>query len=366
MQVLLAPDKFKGSLTATQVADALALGLSGHSCRHVPIADGGDGTVAAFIAAGWDEIACVAPGPTGRSVSTTYARRDGTAVVELASVCGLAQLPGGVPDPLGSGTRGLGVVIAHALDAGANEIIIGLGGSASTDGGAGMLTALGARVTDVAGLELRPGGEALAAAEQLDLSSLHPGVARASFVLACDVDNPLLGPSGAAAIYAPQKGASEIDVVRLEAAMRNWARVVARAVRSDAVEHLEAAGAGAAGGTAFAAMAVLGAQRRSGIDVVLESIGFAHQLAGADLVITGEGSLDKQSLSGKAPMGVVAAARAAGVPVVAVAGRCELDEAELADAGFSACYCLADIDPERCMTAAPALLEQVGRVIAKG
>ncbi|QIS16679.1 glycerate kinase [Nocardia arthritidis] len=362
-RVVLAPDKFKGSLTAPRVAAALAVGIGRVAptaeVRQAPVADGGDGTVDAFVAAGWARVELIAPGPTGVPSPTSYAVRGTTAVVELAAVVGLAKLPGGQPDPLGSGTEGLGVVIAHALDRGATDIVIGLGGSASTDGGAGMVRGLGARLLDIDGNELPSGGAALVRAAQLDLGEIHPGVATAKFTLACDVDNPLLGPSGAVTVYAPQKGATTEDMVNLEAALKNWSELAGP-------EFADVPGSGAAGGTGFGALAVLGAQVRSGIEVVFELLDFPSLLAGATLVVTGEGSLDIQSLHGKAPIGVCEIARAAGIPVIAAVGRNTLTAAEIRAAGFTACYALTDLepDPARSMTDASNLLEQIGEAIA--
>jgi glycerate kinase len=362
-RVLLAPDKFKGSLTAPEVAAALAAGIA-RACpsaeiRQVPVADGGDGTVDAFVAAGWERIEVDAPGPTGVPGTAAYAVHGTTAVIELAATVGLAKLPGGQADPLGAHTYGLGVVIAHALDRGATDIVLGLGGSASTDGGAGMLQALGARILDAEGNELPTGGATLARAARLDRAGLQPRIANATFTLACDVDNPLLGPTGAVAVYAPQKGAKPSDLPILEAALTNWARVVAP-------EFAEVPGAGAAGGTGFGALAVLGAHVRSGIDVVLELLDFPTLLDAATLVVTGEGSLDTQSLHGKAPIGVCEVARKAGVPVLAVAGRILLTHQEIRDAGFAASYSLADLepDPARSMARPVPLLERVGEQIA--
>ena len=204
---------------AAEVADALAEGLAaGNPSWHItcaPVADGGDGTVAAAVAAGWMPVAVKTTGPTGRPIATLYAVRGSTAVVELASAVGLVTLPGGELDPLGASTFGLGTVIRHALDQGAREIIVGLGGSASTDGGAGMLQALGVRILDAEGNDVAPGGAALRHAARLDLSGLHPAARGAHFQLACDVDNPLLGPTGATAVYAPQKGADAEELVGL-------------------------------------------------------------------------------------------------------------------------------------------------------
>ncbi|MFE3441500.1 glycerate kinase [Nocardia sp. NPDC059180] len=361
--VVLAPDKFKGSLTAAEVASALAKGIAevrpDARVMRVPVADGGDGTVDAFVAAGWTRVSLRAPGPTGELLETSYAVQGDTAVIELAAVAGLSKLPGGRPDPLNASTFGLGVLISHALDAGATRIVLGLGGSASTDGGAGMLTALGARVIGPDGSELPRGGAALLDAKRVDPRGLHPGLAAAHFIVASDVDNPLLGPSGAVTVYAPQKGASRHDMAILEAALHNWALLTGR-------EFAARPGAGAAGGTGFGAMALLGAEMRSGIEVVLELLDFATVLESATLAITGEGCLDQQTMHGKAPMGVSAAARAAGVPVVAVAGRSELTAEQLAAAGFAATYTLAELqpDPARSIGDAAALLEQIGARIA--
>ncbi|WP_431954063.1 glycerate kinase [Nocardia lijiangensis] len=363
-RVLIAPDKFKGSLPASEVAGALAAGIAAArpdaEIRRVPVADGGDGTVDAFVAAGWERVESIAPGPTGVPAPAAYALRGDTAVVELAEVVGLVKLPGEQFDPLGAGTEGLGVVIADALERGATHIVLGLGGSASTDGGAGLLRALGVRVLDAEGRELPPGGGALVRAVRVDRSGLHPKAAAARFTLACDVDNPLLGPKGAVAVYAPQKGADAEQQVTLEAALTNWAKLVGP-------EFAERSGAGAAGGTGFGALTVLGAQVRSGIEALLELLDFPALLRDATLVVTGEGSLDAQSLHGKAPIGVCAAARAAGVPVVAVAGRVQLTPNELHTAGFTACYPLSDLqpDPTRSMADAAQLLERIGARIAE-
>ncbi|MEU8895408.1 glycerate kinase [Nocardia sp. NPDC048505] len=362
-RVVVAPDKFKGSLTARGAAAALAAGIAevrpDAELIELPVADGGDGTVDAFVAAGWERVELTAPGPTGAPGPTAYAMRESIAVVELAAVVGLVQLPEDKPDPLGASTYGLGVVIAHALARGAAEVIIGLGGSASTDGGAGMLQALGARVLDGAGRELPLGGAALAEAAEFDRSGLDARVAGTRFTLACDVDNPLLGPTGAGAVYGPQKGATDDDLVILEAALANWARLVGP-------DSAELPGAGAAGGTGFGALAVLGARVRSGIEVILDLLDFRGKVEGAALALTGEGSLDAQSLHGKAPIGVCEVARAAGVPVVAAAGRTTLDPAEIQAAGFAGCYTLAELEPDtaRSMAEAEPLLRRVGARIA--
>jgi glycerate kinase len=368
MRVLVAPDKFKGSLTAVQVAGHVAAGLQAAApdlgVDQLPVADGGEGTVDAAVAAGYRRMPVRALGPTGEMVETSYAERDGVAVVELADVSGLRRLPDGTLSPLTASSYGAGQVVrAAALDAGARRIVLGVGGSASTDGGAGLVEALGARLLDEAGEPVPRGGAGLALLHLLDLTGLHPALRRVEVVVACDVDNPLFGPHGAAAVYGPQKGASPEDVAALETALRHWARVVAEATGRDCAD---VAGAGAAGGVAFGALAILGATVRTGIDLVLDLIGFADRLKGAALVVTGEGSLDAQTLRGKAPAGVAAAAGAANIPVVAVAGRCLLESAELQAAGIRRAYSLVDLEPDlaRSMTEAGSLLEQLASRIA--
>ncbi|GGK53120.1 glycerate kinase [Nocardia camponoti] len=363
-RVVLAPDKFKGSLAAPEVAAALAAGIArvapGAQVRQVPVADGGDGMVEAFAAAGWERVVVSAPGPTGEPSTAVYAVQGSTAVVELAAAVGLVKLRGRL-EPLRANTFGLGVVIAHALDRGAREIVLGLGGSASTDGGAGMLRALGLRLLDAAGAEVADGSsvEVLRSVVSVDRAGLHPGVSQARFVLACDVDNPLLGPAGAVAVYAPQKGASALQMVQLEAALGNWAAVLGKG-------YAEIGGAGAAGGAGFGALAVLGARVRSGIEVLLELLEFPTLLLTADLVVTGEGSLDHQSMHGKAPVGVAAAAKRAGVPVLAAVGRTLLSPGEIHAAGFAAAYSLSDLEPNAATSIANAnaLLQRVGEQIA--
>ena len=366
-RVLLAPDKFKGTLTAAAVADHLTVGI--RSVRPeveivvVPVSDGGDGLLEALGRAGFEQVAVRASGPTGVPGDASYARRGDEAVIEMAEVCGLARLPGGTPAPATATSRGVGEVVAAALDAGCTEILVGVGGSASTDGGAGMVQALGARVLDAAGNELEEGGEALGRVAQLDLSGLDPRLGEASISLACDVDNPLTGPNGAAAVYGPQKGAGPDLVSTLDRALTTWADVVATTTGRDL---RETPGAGAAGGIGFGAVAVLGARLRPGAAVVQQLTGLEEALVGVDLVITGEGSLDAQTLSGKAPAAVAEAAGRAGVQVVAVAGQCQLDSTALAGAGFRAAYALVDeaSSPEESFDNPGPLLERVGAQIA--
>ncbi|WP_100499134.1 glycerate kinase [Geodermatophilus chilensis] len=367
-RVLVAPDKFKGSLTATEVAAAVARGLTAGrpdvevSC--LPVADGGDGTLAAALAAGYEAVPVTASGPTGEPVETAYARLGDVAVVEMADVSGLGRLPGGRFAPRTATSRGTGEVVAAALAAGARRIVLGIGGSATTDGGAGLLQALGAQLLDADGAPVGPGGAGLERLARVDVSGVAAALQGAEVVVACDVDNPLTGPSGAAAVYGPQKGAAPEDVAHLDGCLARLADAVAEVTGRDLRDE---PGAGAAGGVGFAALAVLGAQLRPGIDLLLDLLGFDRLVAGADLVVVGEGSLDEQSLRGKAPVGVARRARAAGVPaVVAVCGRRDLDDAALREAGIDAAHALTDLepDPERCMAEAEPLLERLAQGIA--
>jgi glycerate 2-kinase len=325
--VLVAPDKFKGSLTAPRVADAVARGLReavpGLDVRCLPVADGGDGTVDAAVAAGFTRVGRWVTGPVGKPVAASFGVRGDTAVVEVAAASGLARLH--PLAPLTATSRGTGELLRSALDVGCTRIVLGVGGSACTDGGRGMVEALEGK--DFSGIDV---------------------------VLAGDVDNPLLGPNGAAAMYGPQKGASAADVEVLEERLRAWADEVGH-------EHVDTPGAGAAGGIGFAALALLGARRRPGIEVVLDLIGFADALPGARLVITGEGSLDAQTRHGKAPAGVASAS--GNVPVVAVAGRCEVEPAEI---GLRSAYALLDIEPDltRCLADTERLLVRLAGRIA--
>ena len=368
MHVLVAPDKFKGTLTASEVAARVAAGIAAVApevpVREVPVADGGDGTVDAALAAGFTRVPVRAQGPVGKPVDTAFALRDGVAVVEMADVSGLRLLPRDGLAALEASSYGTGEVIAAALDHGCRTVLLGIGGSASTDGGAGLLTALGARLLDADGAELALGGAALARLARLELDGLHPKLASTAMVVASDVDNPLLGPNGAAAVYGPQKGADPDDVALLDAALAHWADVLDAATGTALRDR---PGAGAAGGVGYGALAALGAELKPGIDMVLELVGFADALPGARLVVTGEGSLDEQTLSGKAPAGVAAAAVAAGIPVVTVSGRLALGPEQLAAAGVKQAYALTDIEPDlaRCLAEPGPLLERLARKLAE-
>ena len=365
--VVVAPDKFKGSLSAAGVAAAVASGLRaavpGLDAREHPVADGGDGTVEAALSAGFARRDVRCTGPTGDTVLAALAVRDQVAVVELAAASGLSRLPGGRLAAMSATSRGTGELIRAALDLGCRQVVLGLGGSACTDGGAGMVQALGVRLLDAAGAELAPGGGPLADLDRLDLSGFDPRVAATEFVIASDVDNPLLGPHGAAAVYGPQKGASAAEVALLDAALARWAAMAGAATGVDAAG---VPGVGAAGGVGFAAVVFLRAKLRSGIEYLLDLLEVRSALPGARLVVTGEGSLDEQTLHGKAPAGVAAAARAAGVPAVAVAGRNTLPAAALRSAGIAQAYALADLeqDVERSMREPVPLLRRLAGLIA--
>lgn len=369
-RVLIAADKFKGSLTAVQVAERVTAGLRrvvpDLAVEALPVADGGDGTVDAAVAAGFERREVRVAGPLGEEVTAAYALRGGTAVVEMAEASGLQRLPSGVFAPLTASTYGSGELLRAALDAGARTIVFGVGGSATTDGGAGMLSALGARFLDEDGEPVPPGGAGLADLARADLSGLDPRLSSVELVLASDVDNPLTGPKGAPAVYGPQKGASPDDVEALEAALAHYAKVLEAAAGPRAAGYATAPGAGAAGGIGYGAL-LLGARFRPGIEVMLDVLGFAPALARASLVITGEGSLDEQTLHGKAPAGVAAAARAAGKSVVAVCGRLALEPAVLLRAGIEQAYPLTSVEPDvsRCIADAGPILERVAARIAE-
>lgn len=374
MRIVIAPDKFKGSLSAPDVCKHLEKGLqrgAGGNLEvvRIPVADGGEGTLDAAVGSGFTRRTATVSGPTGQPVEADFAVRGHEAVIEMAAASGLALLPqvlgGGRPDSASATTAtslGTGQLIRAALDAGCRRIVLGVGGSANTDGGAGLLQGLGARFLDSRNNELPPGGAALANLHSIDFTHFEPRLVDTRFVLASDVDNPLLGAQGAAAVFGPQKGAAPQDVDMLDAALARFVEVLAREIGFRAIKAAEAPGAGAAGGVGYAAIAALAATRRPGIDVVLEFTGLDQKLAGADLVITGEGSLDEQSLLGKTPLGVARAAAAAGVPVVAVCGRTTLTPEQQQDSGFRQVYPLTALEPkvDICIAEAASLLEQLG------
>jgi glycerate 2-kinase len=324
--VVIAPGAFKGSLPAHDVAECLAEGV-----RHVwpeariellPLSDGGDGWVESMVSAA--DGSCVdvpVRGPLGDEVDARYGiiESEGvtTAVIEMAAASGLVLIPADRRDPRHATTYGTGQLISHALERGAERLLIGIGGSATNDGGAGMASALGARLTNEDGEELPPGGAALTRLDRLDLSDLDPRMKEAELVVASDVDNPLLGDDGASAVYGPQKGATPEMVRELDAALCHFADVVEEAVGRRLRDE---PGAGAAGGLGFGLMAFCGAELRPGVELALDALAADRVMEGASLVITAEGMVDSQTLAGKLPVGVARRAKKHGVPVVAVGG----------------------------------------------
>jgi glycerate kinase len=332
--VVIAPDKFKGSLTAVEAAEAIALGVRDAfpdaEIETCPVADGGEGTLDVLYAAGAREVGLRVRGPLDDQVDARYAVLDGTAYIESARACGIEFVEPSPGISLRAHTWGVGELMAHALDGGAKRLVLTVGGTASTDGGAGMLMALGARVLDGSDAPIGLGGGPLREVAKVDLSVVVARLAEVSVGVATDVTNPLLGEHGAAAVFGPQKGARAEEVGELEDALAAWSRALRVAGTPD-VSGIPGAGAG--GGIAAGAIAGLGATLDSGFDLVVELTGVDNALDRADLVITGEGSLDEQSLNGKAPAGIAKRARARGIPLLAIAGRIQLAEAQLAELG---------------------------------
>ena len=346
MKILICPDSFKDALPAAAAARAIACGIRrlGEAIEPIecPLADGGEGSLDALLAAtGAERRTATVQDALGRPARADWGwlpeRR--TAFVELAEASGIQALAPAERTAQHSTTHGVGELIRAALDAGAERLLLTLGGSATNDGGAGMLVALGARLRDRDGRDLPPGGAALAELAELDLSGLDPRLSHLRVEAAVDVDNPLLGERGASAVFGPQKGAGPEDVRRLDAALARYADVSAAALGQD---HRDLPGAGAAGGMGFAARAFLGAELTPGIELIMAQAGFEALLADADLVITGEGQLDGQSLAGKTPIGVARAARAQGVPVAVLAGRLAPGWQAAYEEGITAAFALAD------------------------
>ncbi|EKK4013267.1 glycerate kinase [Cronobacter sakazakii] len=345
-KIVIAPDSFKESLSAMDVAKAIEAGFreiypqANYVC--VPMADGGEGTVEAMVAAtGGQIITTPVTAPLGNKVDGFFGLLgDGeTAVVEMAAASGLHLVPTAQRDPRITTSYGTGELILAALERGVKAIIIGIGGSATNDGGAGMMQALGARFLDGEGRELAPGGAALARLERLDLSALDPRLAQVSVTAACDVDNPLCGEKGASAVFGPQKGATPAMVTELDAALRRFGEQLEAATGKVIIS---APGAGAAGGMGAALLGMLNAELRPGIEIVIESLGLAQAVRDADLVITGEGRLDSQSIHGKTPVGVARVAKQFQRPVVAIAGSLTPDYQIVHEHGIDAAFSVID------------------------
>lgn len=322
---VLIPDSFKGTLSSEDICriaseEILRLEPEAEICA-IPVADGGEGTVDAFLAAvGGTRAEVPCTGPCGQEVMGFYGLLpDGTAVVEMAAAAGL-PLAGACRDPEKTTTYGVGQLMAHALSRGAKRLVLGLGGSATNDGGCGAAAALGAEFLDVKGRPFVPTGGTLTQIAHIRMKGLRETLAGAEVTVMCDIDNPLCGPAGAAAVFGPQKGADAAMVARMDAGLRHLAETLEKDV---GMEVLTLAGGGSAGGFGAGAAAFFGGQLRMGIDVVLDLTDFDRKCRGASLVITGEGHLDSQSLRGKTVVGVARRARALGVPAAALVGGCE-------------------------------------------
>jgi glycerate kinase len=340
MRVLIAPDCFGGTLSATEAAEAIAAGWRAGAPDHElvlrPLADGGPGFVDVLhVAIGGTRHRLTVSGPLGRPVEATWLEHDGTAYVESAQACGLHLVEPGERDALAAGTHGVGELVAAARDAGVHTIVVGLGGSATTDGGAGLLRALGATAVDAGGSALPPGGGALAGCARLDGTA---ALGDLRLVAASDVENPLLGTHGAARTFGPQKGADAGAVERLERALTRWADVLAEATGRDVRDE---PGAGAAGGLG-AALLALGATVESGAGIVRRLTGLDRAMDRVDLVVTGEGSFDWQSLRGKLVTSVAAAAAERGLACVALAGQVAVGRRQAAAAGVERAYSVAE------------------------
>lgn len=363
MRVLVAPDSFKGSAAALAVAQAMARGVRAvfpeAEVLPVPIADGGEGTVEALVVATGGALReATVTGPLGQPVVARWGvLGDGeTAVVEMAAASGLPLVPRERRDPRRTTTRGTGELMRAALDAGSRKLVVGIGGSATNDGGTGMARALGARFLGPDGAELPEGGAALARLDRVDLSGLDPRLAGAELLVACDVDNPLTGPRGASAVYGPQKGATPEMVRELDAALCRFAERAREATGRDVAGR---PGAGAAGGLGAGLLFFTPARLRPGVEIVLEATGFEELARGADLVLTGEGRTDFQTAMGKAPVGVAAVARRHGVPVICLSGGLGDGAEDVLARGIDA---LASIAPgpmslEECVARGPELIE---------
>jgi glycerate 2-kinase len=364
VKIVVAPDKFKGSLSARQAAEAISRGLRAALpaavIEEVPMADGGEGTVDAIAAAvGADKISTIVTGPLGSAVKAEWARFVAaggvvTAVIEMAAASGLKALRE-KNRPLEATTAGTGQLIRAALDKGAAQIVIGIGGSATTDGGTGMARELGARFLDSQGRELPPGGGSLSDLAAIETDGLDPRLREVEILVACDVNNPLCGPTGAAAVYGPQKGADPAQIDQLEQGLGRLAAVFKKQLARDVAQ---APGAGAAGGLGAGLIVFTGAKLESGFELVAGVVGLSQRLEDADLVVTGEGQIDRQTAHGKVPAGVARLAGKKRIPVVALAGVLGPGVEELYEHGLMAMAPICDgpMSPAASIRGAPELL----------
>ncbi|POD47170.1 glycerate kinase [Pseudomonas syringae pv. syringae] len=371
MKIVIAPDSFKDSLSAQAVADAIASGLA-EVWPHAelikcPMADGGEGTIEALLAACNGELMSASvSGPLGAPVTAHWGwlADSRTAIIEMAMASGLQLLTLAQRDACVTSTEGTGQLISAALDAGARRVILAIGGSATNDGGSGMLTALGARFLDADDQPLAPGGLALAELACIDLSGFDPRLSDVCIEIAADVDNPLCGPNGASSIFGPQKGASPEQVMALDAALGCFADQTAQVLGEDL---RNSPGSGAAGGMGFAAKAYLKASFRAGVEVVADLTGLEQALIGADLVITGEGRFDAQTLSGKTPLGVARVAQRRQVPVIVLAGTLGEGYEQLYAHGIGAAFALVSgpMSLEQACRDTRRLLHECARDVAR-
>lgn len=342
MKIVIAPDSFKESLSALEAANAIERGFKSifpHAqYKKLPMADGGEGTVQSLAdATDGRIIECTVTGPLGEPVQSFFGLMgDGkTAVIEMAAASGLHLVPPEKRNPLLTSTRGTGELITAAVDTGVQHIIIGIGGSATNDAGAGMIQALGGKLYDKTGRDIGPGGGALAELSAIDMSNLDPRLRDVHIEVACDVDNPLTGPRGASAIFGPQKGATPEMVQLLDRNLGHFADIVEHALGKP---FRDIKGAGAAGGIGGSLLAFLNADLKRGIDIVLDAVNFEEEVKGADLVITGEGRIDSQTIYGKTPIGVAKAAKKHGIPVIGLAGSLSNDSQIVHEHGIDALF----------------------------
>ncbi|MCY8498594.1 glycerate kinase [Bacillus atrophaeus] len=370
MKIVIAPDSFKESLSALEAAHAIERGFKtvfpDAEYRKLPMADGGEGTVQSLIDStnGWIKEQVVT-GPMGEQVKAFFGMMgDGkTAVIEMAAASGLHLVPVDKRNPLVTTTRGTGELIAAALDAGAERLIIGIGGSATNDGGAGMIQALGGRLLDDSGRELGAGGGALSQLASIDVSGLDSRLQNVKLEVACDVDNPLTGPRGASAVFGPQKGATDDMVGVLDQNLAHFADVAEKVLGST---YRETEGAGAAGGLGWSLLVFLHADLKRGIDIVLEAVDFENEVQDADLVITGEGRIDSQTIYGKTPIGVAKVAKSYDVPVIGIAGSVSQDSDAVYQHGIDALFSIVPgvVSLEDAFEHAAEYMERTARDIA--
>ncbi|MEJ7541488.1 glycerate kinase [Staphylococcus intermedius] len=372
MHILIAPDSFKESMTAMQAAEAIEQGwrdVAGDTTtfHKIPMADGGEGTTQSLhdaLSGEWRTI--TVQDPLGRTISATYslANEGQTAIIEMAAASGLDLVKPEERNPLVTSTYGTGQMLRDALDQGVSHIILGIGGSATNDGGAGLLQAIGVQLLDANGQSISRGGQGLAQLTHIDLSQLDPRLSHVQLEVACDVDNPLLGPNGATTVYSQQKGATEQDQVILEDALTQFHTVIVRDLRRQVAN---IPGAGAAGGLGAGLLACLPVELKRGIDIVLSVTHFDHHVQQADLVITGEGAIDGQTVYGKTPVGVAKAAKRYGKPVIAIAGKLGAGYEAVEKHGIDAVYSMSTgpMSLEQAINHGPMYLKQWAYHMAK-